>query len=59
MKEKSKIIQVKNPKTKKYVKIKIGSKGKILGSQDTPYEGIPIVKKKQKKKPNFKKLRKK
>ena len=45
--KKSKIVQTKNPRTGKYVKID-RSKGKILSIKKSkgPYKGIPIIRKK-------------
>lgn len=48
---KQKVVQVKNPRTGKYVKID-RSKGKIVGQKrsDGPYKGVPIARKSNKKK---------
>jgi len=44
------IVQVKNPRTGRYVKID-RTKGKIISSKKSPgpYKGIPIIRKKKKK----------
>jgi len=48
-KSKSKIVQTKNPRSGKYVKID-RSKGKILSTKKSPgpYKGVPIIRKKSK-----------
>ncbi|MCK4464083.1 MAG: hypothetical protein KAU83_00090, partial [Bacteroidales bacterium] len=47
--KKSKIVQTKNPRTGKYVKID-RSKGKILTTKKStgPFKGVPIIRKKSK-----------
>jgi hypothetical protein len=47
---KAKVVQVKNPKTGKYVKID-RSKGKIVAHKksDGPYKGVPVARKSSKK----------
>ncbi len=47
-KPKAMIVQVKNPKTKRYVKIDKRSH-RIVGTSITPFEGVPIVRRKKKK----------
>ena len=49
MSGKKKIVQVKNPRTGRYVKID-RSKGRIVSSKKSsgPYKGIPVAKKKKK-----------
>jgi len=44
--EKEKIVQTKNPRTGKYVKID-RSKGKIVSNKKTdgPYKGVPVIRK--------------
>lgn len=46
MTTKTKIVQTKNPRTGKYIKID-RSKGKILSNKksDGPYKGVPVVRK--------------
>lgn len=46
MPTKNKIVQTKNPRTGKYVKID-RSKGKILSNKKSPgpYKGVPVVRK--------------
>lgn len=48
-KNKKALVQIKNPKTKRYTKID-KARGKIISSKKTagPYPGIPIIKKKGK-----------
>ena len=48
---KSDVVQVKNPRTGKYVKID-RSKGKIISHKksDGPYKGVPVARKSTKKK---------
>lgn len=48
MAKKSKVVQVKNPRTNKYVKID-RSAGKIVGTKKSsgPYKGVPIARKKK------------
>lgn len=36
------IIQLKNPRSQKYIKINRKT-GKIIGSKKTPYKNIPII----------------
>ncbi len=47
--KKKQIVQTKNPRTGKYVKIDRG-KGKIVTTKksDGPYKGVPIIRKKSK-----------
>ncbi len=47
---KKKIVQVKNPRTGRYVKID-RSKGRIVSSKKSegPYKGVPVVRKSKKK----------
>jgi len=47
---KKKIVQVKNPRTGKYVKID-RSKGRIVASKKSegPYKGVPVARKSKKK----------
>jgi len=47
--KKNKIVQTKNPRTGKYVKID-RSKGKILTTKRStgPFKGVPIIRKKSK-----------
>lgn len=49
MSKKKDIVQVKNPKTNKYVKID-RDKGRILDSKksDGPYKNVPVARKKKK-----------
>jgi len=46
MPTKKKIVQTKNPRTGKYVKIDL-SKGKILSNKKSigPYKGVPVIRK--------------
>lgn len=37
---KGRIIQARNPKTRKYVKINTGTR-RIIGQKRTPYKGVP------------------
>jgi len=50
MSKKRDVVQVKNPKTGRYVKID-RSRGKIISSKKSegPYKGIPVARKKRKK----------
>lgn len=49
MAEKKDVVQIKNPKSGKYVKID-RSAGKIIGHKksDGPYKGVPVARKKKK-----------
>ncbi len=49
MASKSKVVQTKNPRTGRYVKID-RSKGRIVASKKSPgpYKGVPVVRKSKK-----------